>query len=107
MAKKSAADNTDALLKALFCLCRAVDEVLDAQAIESAGGDHRLSPSWESAPAACARASESRVHAIAARIRRSVIFMLLVPRCSAPAGPGRATRTIAPVGARVARRAAC
>ena len=45
MAKKSAADNTDALLKALFCLCRAVDEVLDVQAIESAGGDHRLSPS--------------------------------------------------------------
>ena len=45
MAKKSAVDNTDALLKALFCLCRSVDEVLDAQAIESAGGDHGLSSS--------------------------------------------------------------
>ena len=47
MAKKPQAPgkNVDAILKALLCLSRTVDEVLDAQAVAAAAGNLQLSPS--------------------------------------------------------------
>ncbi len=47
MARKSQTTgrDVDALVKALLCLSRTVDEVLDAQAVAAAAGDWQLSPS--------------------------------------------------------------